>query len=507
MKTQILQLETHDDLISTLDKMAWSQTGRLLLVWPEKGKVLNRRMDLVRLRRRSNQLGAQVALVTKDPQVVYQAKRAGIPTYTSVKQAQHVHWRLDRRFRPAHPLPGRRVTHSRSEMESERAIIQISPAAWMTKSRFRVTAFLVGILAILSLVAVFLPSAAIKLVPEREQAILKLNLRADPNINAFKLSGIVPARIATVVVSGRKLTKVSGETTRPDQYASGRVVFSNLTDTEIEIPDGVIIRTAQEPAIRFKTIQDGTLAPGVGVTISLPVKAVTPGPESNLKPNSLVIIEGPLGLSMAVKNPLPTSGGSSQTITQPSEDEQQTLLASLSAELKTTAEKELIAGLSPGDVLFSGTITPTQIINSQFSPPPGLPGETLELDLQIEYEAYYAQFSDIDQLINQILISNKIDGYYPLLETVTIHENLDNSQSNDGLMSWQATVQYTTQAELDPAQIASEILGSSPEKASSQIQSSVPLEHQPEITIWPAGWFRLPLLPFRIDIQIPREST
>src|SRR4030067_243371 len=32
MKTQILRLDPHDDVISTRDKMNWGQTGRVLLV-------------------------------------------------------------------------------------------------------------------------------------------------------------------------------------------------------------------------------------------------------------------------------------------------------------------------------------------------------------------------------------------------------------------------------------------------------------------------------------------
>jgi len=51
VKTQIIQLEEHDDTISVKDKMDWSQTPRVLLVWPERGKVFRNRIDLVLLDR------------------------------------------------------------------------------------------------------------------------------------------------------------------------------------------------------------------------------------------------------------------------------------------------------------------------------------------------------------------------------------------------------------------------------------------------------------------------
>ena len=73
MKTQILRLEPHDDFISARDKMGWSQTERILLVWPEGGHILVRRLDLTLLQRKSTSLGAQLALVCDDANVRYYA--------------------------------------------------------------------------------------------------------------------------------------------------------------------------------------------------------------------------------------------------------------------------------------------------------------------------------------------------------------------------------------------------------------------------------------------------
>ena len=66
MKTQILQLESHDDAISTRDKMGWGQTRRVLLIWPARGRVLTRQLDLILLLRHSLTLGVQLALVMDD---------------------------------------------------------------------------------------------------------------------------------------------------------------------------------------------------------------------------------------------------------------------------------------------------------------------------------------------------------------------------------------------------------------------------------------------------------
>ena len=93
VKTQIIQLEAHDDTISVRDKMDWSQTPRALLVWPERGSVLRARLDLILLERYSSSHGSQLALLTQDPEVIFQAGEAGIPVFQSRKTAQLQSWR------------------------------------------------------------------------------------------------------------------------------------------------------------------------------------------------------------------------------------------------------------------------------------------------------------------------------------------------------------------------------------------------------------------------------
>ncbi len=85
MKTQILQLEAHDDVITVRDKLGWGQTGRVVLVWPKrkrsgtKVQLLTRRLDLVLLQRHAANLGLQIALVTSDPAVCTHARELYLP--------------------------------------------------------------------------------------------------------------------------------------------------------------------------------------------------------------------------------------------------------------------------------------------------------------------------------------------------------------------------------------------------------------------------------------------
>src|SRR3990170_1293457 len=100
MKTQIIQLDVYDDVISTRDKMGWSQTARILLIWPSRGRILNRPIDLILLKRHSASLGAQLAFVTSDADVCYYADQFGIPTFNNSLKAQDEHWRAGRKRKP-----------------------------------------------------------------------------------------------------------------------------------------------------------------------------------------------------------------------------------------------------------------------------------------------------------------------------------------------------------------------------------------------------------------------
>jgi hypothetical protein len=92
MKTQILHLEPHDDSVSAREKMSWTQAERILLVWPSRGRLLNRRLDLVLLERQSKKMGAQLAFVTRDPDVRFHARQLSIPVYRTPTKAKKATW-------------------------------------------------------------------------------------------------------------------------------------------------------------------------------------------------------------------------------------------------------------------------------------------------------------------------------------------------------------------------------------------------------------------------------
>src|SRR5512141_2555823 len=115
MKTQIITLESHDDLISVRDRLSWAKTPRILLVWPKYEKITLRQVDLKVLHRHATSLGAQLGLVTRARRVRVDAEALHIPVFESTGQAQRVAWPTPRRKRFKWHVPRKDLREKREQ--------------------------------------------------------------------------------------------------------------------------------------------------------------------------------------------------------------------------------------------------------------------------------------------------------------------------------------------------------------------------------------------------------
>src|SRR6266508_5565352 len=159
MKTQIITLESHDDLISVRDRMSWAKTPRILLVWPKYEKVTLRQVDLKVLQRHAASLGAQLGLVTRRRRVRVDAEALHMPVFESTGEAQKVAWPKPRRRR-------RLAWHApRKDLRQQREQLSAAEEPWRAHPVVRILSFLLGVMAVLTLVALFIPRAEITLQP------------------------------------------------------------------------------------------------------------------------------------------------------------------------------------------------------------------------------------------------------------------------------------------------------------------------------------------------------
>ncbi|MEW5869938.1 MAG: baseplate J/gp47 family protein [Chloroflexota bacterium] len=520
MKTHILQLEPHDDILSARDKLGWAQGGRILIVWPSEGKatragrILHRRLDLVLLQRRCAALGAQLALVCRDPEVCFYAPRLGIPIFRSLRQAQNSPWRPPRRFRnpenqPSSPFSAPLPSYSSSPLRGglrggdpislRNTLIQPPPRL---HPLLRLAAFSLAVLSVLSIAAALLPGAEIRLAPEQRTQQITIQAQASATDQSVLLSGSLPAQPVNVTVEARQSIPVSGSIWIPDQPAVGEVVFTNLTDQPVTIPETTIVRTLGSPALRFTVTRRGLVPAGPGQTLGLPVRCLTLGSPGNLPAGSLVAIEGQLGTQLSASNPQPTRQGADRKEPAPTEADRQNLASRLRQSLRQSALLELQASLQPGDLLLEDSLSLVEVLDETYSPAQAQPANQLSLSLRAEFQALRVSAQDLNFLAQAVLDAALPAGFEPSNGSLSI-ETLGPPVFQNGAAPtarWEMRASRRIQALLPPAQAVQLALGQAPGQAQQRLADGLPLAGLPEITLAPAWWPRLPILPFRITI-------
>jgi len=500
MKTQIIQLDVHDDVISARDKVNWAQARRILLIWPSQGRVLTRRLDLVLLQRHCTALGAQLGLVTQDSEVRYHAWELGLPVFDTTRQAQSERWRSKwrRRIRLRPPSERRDLASLRE------ALLPHSPG-WRDHPALRVGILIISILAIAVLASVLLPGAQITLVPQREIQEMTLEVTAGPTISTVNLAGEIPAMPRPIVVEGRETISTTGSILVPAEAAIGGVRFTNLTEEAVDIPLGTIISTLGADPVQFSTTRAGNMPAGPGKTTTLPVVALLPGAKGNLPSGSLRAVEGELGLSLAVTNPSAMHEGRDVYAPGPAAGDYTRLYERLFTTLRQAAATELKANLEPGEFAIFPSLTFLDTLEEIYSTTPDLPTDQLELRLRLKFQVLVADGDDILALMEPVLDANLAEGLRPLPDTLEILHADQPVMTEEGNAKWHIHARRQVQADIPAGQIAAVAAGLPSTEAARQLAGMLPLQEEPSISTFPAWWPRLPFLPFRIHISLVGE--
>ena len=172
-------------------------------------------------------------------------------------------------------------------------------------------------LSIGTLILLTLPSADVTLTPKYSEVETQVNVIADPTVTTTDYDqDIILATPKNTIVNGVVEIETTGTSDLSIQYATGIVIFTNLTFQPITIPAGTAVSTSSrlEP-ITYVPQHDATLDGERGSITIVEVRAAIPGPEANVGPSLINRIAGPLSKQVAVTNRQATTGG--QTVTVP----------------------------------------------------------------------------------------------------------------------------------------------------------------------------------------------
>jgi hypothetical protein len=496
MKTQLLALESHDDLVSVKDQMSWGKTPRILLIWPKGEQIALRPLDLKMLQRHARSLGATLGLVARDPRIRREAAALGLPVFDSPRAAQADLWPDSRPPRFSKPR------RSPSDLRALRDGSRPAQSRWQTNPIVRVGFFALGVLAALALSLLFLPHAEIRLSPESKTQVLTIPVVADPALTSVFIAGSLPARAGTREAANSQQALSTGETAVPESEAKGVARFRNLTASKIQIPLGAVVQTLGALPIRFVTTQDAEIAAGVGKTVDVPIDAVGAGASGNLDVDLVQAIEGPLGLSLAVTNPAPTSGGTDRRVAAPSAADRERLRGQLMESLRAQVRLEMLADLPVGSVIFADTVKDVVVLEEIFDPPAGKTGATLTLTMRVKFSAQYASGADLSELAALALTASLEDGFSAAPEPLKFRVIGTPVTDADGRTGFQLQVERRVRRAVDVRRVLSLAQGRGMESALARLEETFAFSSPPAIEMTPSWWPWLPLAPFRMDVVI-----
>jgi hypothetical protein len=502
MKEQLLHLDPHDDFQSARDKMGWTQTARVLLIWPAKGRVLARRLDLLLLQRHAQRLGATLAVIATDPEVRDHAGELGLPAFDTVARSRRANWRAGWRLRqktrqrPTRAQMRQRPDPQALRPQSPRSIPFFNWAGRLFNGLF----FLLGLAALLALAYALAPSATITLRPAAQAVSVDVSVIADPSAEAV-LGNVIPARSVRVEVEAADLTATTGQKRVPTTAATGSVVFTNLTGQVIIIPANTGLRTTSGTPARFQTTSKTVVEARLGATSVVPIQAIDLGPVGNVAAGQINAIDGPLGLSLAVTNPDAASGGAESfkaaVIAADRDRLRQQLLTRLTADALTAVQSQL----QPGEFLAADSLTTTETLLETYDYGIGEAADTAHLTLRLAFRALAMTESDA-RLVAQNALAAQVPEGYALLPGREQFIRADDLATRAGQPAF--TVQATSIIVplVDHTALRESAKGQPIGPTQLRLAKTLPLADLPEITVWPAWVGRLPIVPFKISVVV-----
>lgn len=493
MKVHIINLDPEDDHVSARDKISWARSPKVVLVWPRRGRPLDRRLDLAVVQRHASQLGLDLGLVTFDPTIIANADLLNIPVFESLERLPAGSWSEKPNAMPA-PEERRSLAELREARNADRgALVQLGV-------RGRQIAVGVSIIAVLVLAISIFPSAEIVLDPTAIPIEQNMSIWIDPQPGSS--STMVQGQSVTAEISGAIRGETTGRIQLPQETAAGEVEFINLTDGEISIPAGTGLRAGN---VRFLTTEGADLDSGEESSIILAIEAVEPGISGNVEAGTIDSVEGPLGFLVAASNLERTRGGRDQVSGAVSVDDMESLRNDLEAELLNNAEIDLATQLDRGYELIPGSLRVTQVVDERYDIGLGEAAESLGLALVLKIEGLGYSVPLVREAAKQELLA--LLPKNRLLIPGSLSLEAINAVEDWPSMEVLFAVEGALAKTVDRDQLRQSVLGDPKADAAARLEQLLGLEQAPLIRTSPSWMPWVPWLGMRIDFKWAWESA
>ncbi len=498
MKTTLIQIDPHDDLTSIKDKMTWSKSARMLLFFPSGYPLYQTDLALRLIKRYSFTLGSQLAIVTRDKYLKNIAVDIGIPCFSSAPQAEKSLWKV----RDTQNLV--RMPKGAEAIQDQKNSLPVTEVTRLPSNvqKMFTSVLMVSLLIVLALF--FIPSAQVHLYPVSETQEITYNVTAGTDYLSVDIAGKIPAAKLSEEISVFLTKNSTGTIVLSISKASGFVEMTNLSSQEIFLPAETSLVSVTEPQWIYTLVNDVNLKPEPSLPQSVKVEASDSAVDGSVPPGTTFFIEGYEDL-IQVQNPLVITGGKSQSLPSPREEDYLDLQNKLTKQLlercKETMESKVISGQSviPGSIMLSGE---THLVEN---PPVGQPSDSASLSMTVECTALLIEENIESELALRILDQNLLTGMVPLNDDISITPIGKVKVEGSDRFSWTVKVNRKITKMWDTEELIGSLLGKSLSAAKEILAAGSPQSKPALITLNPIWWNYLPLLPTMVHIEVRGE--
>ena len=499
MKTTLIQIDPHDDLISIKDKMTWAKSQRILLFFP-KGYPLDQSSLTVKLiRRYAEANGTQVGIITKNHIMREIASEQDITCFTSAPQAEKKTWP-----QPKQLIPTRQFQGLEKIIEIKKVVNGTPKSKRIINLQKIITYSILLILSLAGLMVIF-PSATITIYPETSKQEISYQVFADPGSNGINIRGILPAAKLSISVSGDLAADSTGKIIIPKTKATGEIEIRNLTDKALVLPRGTIVSTIGSTAIEFYLTADVTLPSSSDSIKTVAIEAVNAGETGNVGSNQITKAAG-LEQSILIANSKATSGGTQQSFSTPSESDYAKLENSLRTELISKCKSGFTSEVSENRTLLEKSIVIDKVITRTQTPKVGEPSERAILSLEVSCSALVVNQNDQNQLAKLLLDQEIPNQMIPVNDQIVVESVSPITVNSQGLFTWNATARRDLMQNWNKGGVFKLITGKKRMDAEKIFTNAFHQIRIPQIQITPSWWKWMPLLPDRIKVEIGSQQ-
>lgn len=489
MKTNVIQLEVHDDVISIKDKMAWQSCQRMILVWPKQGRILHNELELVLLNREARSLGAELALVTHHPVVREWALDSNLPLFASISAAEKTAWKPDARGSISKKVPRgvQAIRDSRDKLPQQGSSKPTNPL-------ISGLSILISVAALLALIVVILPQATVTYYPITSMQSIEVRVKASEVFSGINPSGNIPEKAMLVEVSGEKSMPSSGRVSIPTTKARGEVVFTNLTNAAVTLPAGTLLLAGDETLVSFNLVEAVIVPSGVEDTAVGQVEALVAGIDGNLSAESTWTLSGGMDALVTVSNPDAFSGGAGVETPSPNDEDYAALERQLLVDLMAQGLASLKADLSADVELIEPSLILDQILLSEQVNKTGEPADEAVLRMNVRLKVFAYQHSDLKAIADLVLASNQPAGFKPLNDEVSLNRVGDFRVDDFGQATWTVNASRVLVPDWPMEQTAKGLAGMKVADAQAVLSGLFTQSAPAAVKVWFSRWPWMPFL-------------